>query len=126
MKRIWIGIGLLAALLVLGIWVAGVMEEGHHPGARDLRRAAELTMEEEWAPAEALVRRARGKWQKNWRFSAAFADHEPMDQIDGLFAELEVYAKAGDATAYSGTCAHLAELLEAMGNAHAFTWWNLL
>ena len=126
MKRIWIGVGILAVLLVLGIWVAEVMENSHHPGARDLRRASELVLEEEWAAAEALTRRARSKWQGAWRFSAALADHEPMDQIDGLFAELKVYAAARDETAYGGTCAHLAELLEAMGHAHGFTWWNLL
>ena len=33
MKRIWIGIGLLAALLVAGIWVAESMEDSHLPGA---------------------------------------------------------------------------------------------
>lgn len=126
MKRIWIGIGLLAALLVLGLWVSDVMENSHQPGAEHLRRAAELAMEEEWGAAEALTRRAREKWKDAWRYSAALADHEPMDQVDGLFAELEVYAQARDATAYSGTCAHLAELLEAMGNAHGLTWWNLM
>lgn len=126
MKRIWIGIGLLAALLVAGIWVAESMEDSHLPGAQDLRRASELVLEEDWSKAEALTKRARDKWEKKWRMTASVADHEPMDQIDGMFAELKVYAKVKDEVAYSGTCAHLAELMEAMGHAHSFNWWNLL
>lgn len=126
MKRIWIGIGLLVFLLVAGIWVAEVMEDSHKPGAEDLRRASQLALEEDWPMAEALSKRARNKWEKKWRVTASTADHEPMDEIDGLFAELKVYARAKDEVAYSGTCAHLAELLEAMAQAHVFNWWNLL
>ena len=126
MKRIWIGIGLLVALLVGGIWVAESMEDCYLPGAEDLRRASELALEEDWSRAEALTKRARDKWEKKWRVTASFADHEPMDEIDATFAELKAYAKARDRVAYSGTCAHLAELMEAMGQAHSFCWWNLL
>lgn len=126
MKRIWIGIGLLAALLVLGIWTAEVMEDSQLPCAKDLRRASELALEEDWSQAEALTKRARDKWEKRWRITAALADHEPMDEIDSIFAELKVYAAVRDEVAYSGTCAQLAELMEAMGAAHSFNWWNLL
>lgn len=126
MKRIWIGIGLLAALLLAGIWVADAMADSHEPGAADLRRASQLALEEDWDMAEALTGRARDTWEKRWRVTASFADHEPMDEIDGMFAELKVYARVKDEVAYSGTCAHLAELMDAMGKAHSFNWWNLL
>ena len=126
MKRIWIGLGLLIALLAAGIWVAESMEDIHNPCASDLRRASALALEEDWSKAEALTKRARDSWEKKWHTTASFADHEPMDEIDGMFAELKVYAKVKDEVAYSGTCAHLAELMEAMGHAHAFNWWNLL
>ena len=126
MKRIWIGIALLAAMLIGGIWVAEVMEQSHFPSARDLRRASELALESDWSRAEALARRAKEKWQKKWPVTASFADHEPMDEIDALFAELETYGKARDKTAYSAACAYLAEALEALGAAHSFNWWNLL
>lgn len=126
MKRIWIGIGLLAVLLISGIWAAESMERSHLPGAKDLRRAAELVLEEDWSQAEALTGRAREKWEEKWRVTASIADHEPMDEIDGMFAELKTYASIRDEVAYSGTCAHLAELLEAMGHAHTFNWWNFL
>lgn len=126
MKRIWIGIGLLAALLLSGLWISEAMEDAHLPAARDLDQAAELALEDEWGKAEALTKRARENWEKNWHATAAIADHEPMDAIDALFAELKVYAAAEDEVSYSGTCAHLASLLEAMGKCHGCNWWNLM
>lgn len=126
MKRIWIGIGLLAALLALGIWTSEVMERSQAPGVKDLRRASALALAEDWPRAEALGKRAGDRWKKQRNLTAAIADHKPMDTIDGIFAELEVYAATRDTAAYSASCVHLAQLLESFGNAHSFSWWNLL
>lgn len=126
MKRIWIGIGLLVVILIAGIWVAETMENIQKPNADDLRRASQLALEEQWPLAEALTKRARDTWEKKWHLTASVANHAPMDEIDGLFAQLKVYAKVRDQISYSGTCAYLAERIEAMGHEHAFHWWNLL
>lgn len=126
MKRLWIGAALLAVMLVSGLWVTKAMQDIQEPVAKDLEEAAHLALEDEWGKAEALTTRARKQWQKKWHMTAAVADHEPMDEIDALFAELEVYAKSADSVSYSGTCAHLAELLKAMSEAHGLNWWNLL
>lgn len=125
MKRMWIGVGLLVLVLVSGILATNFME-GHTPGAADLNRAAKLALEEQWDTAEAFAGRAERDWQKKRPVTACFTEHEPMEAIDGMFAQLEVYAKARDAVAYSGTCAYLAAQLEAMGEIHKFTLWNLL
>lgn len=126
MKRIWIGIGLLAALLAVGLWLGEFMEDAHQPGAKDLNRAAALALEEDWDTAEALAKRAGENWQKKWRVTASVADHEPMDEIDALFAELKIYARARDEAQFSATCAHLASLLDAMGESHGCYWWNMM
>ena len=126
MKRIWIGIALLVLLLGAGIRTSGFMKEAHLPVARDLRRAGELALEEQWGPAQAFASRGQKQWQKKWPVIAAVADHEPMDEIDALFAQLEVYAGEEDRLAYSAACAHLRSLLEALGQSHSFNWWNLM
>ena len=126
MKRIWIGIALLTLLLGAGAGISGFMGRVHLPVAQDLHRAGELAMEEQWGPAQAFANRGQTQWQKKWPVIAAIADHEPMDEIDALFAQLEVYAKEEDALLYSAACAHLASLLEALGQSHSFTWWNLM
>lgn len=126
MKRIWIGIGLLIGLLVGGIWSAKFMEDNQRLCAGDLRRASGLVLEEDWPLAEALTKRAEDRWEKKRHVTASLADHGQMDEIDGFFARLKVYGAAHDAVSYSGTCAHLAQLMEALGESHSFLWWNLL
>ena len=126
MKRIWIGIVLLAVLLAAGFWLSGFMKEAHLPAAQDLQRAGELALEEQWGPAQAFAKRGQDLWKKKWPVTAAIADHEPMDEIDALFAQLKIYAAAKEELAYSATCAHLASLLEAMSHSHSCNWWNLM
>ena len=126
MKRIWIGVILLSALLVTGFWLSGFMKEAHLPAAQDLRRAGELALEEQWGPAQAYAKRGQDRWKKKWPVTAAIADHEPMDEIDALFAQLKTYAAAKEEIAYSAACAHLASLLEAISHSHSCKWWNLM
>ena len=54
------------------------------------------------------------------------ADHAPMDEIDSLFAQMEVYAQARDSLHFGSYCARLAELITAVSDAHQLNWWNFL
>lgn len=126
MKRMWIGTALLVLMLVSGILVTEYMEHSHQPGSRDLNRAASLALDGEWGQAEALTARALKNWQKTRKITASFVDHEPMEEIDGLFAEIEVYAAARDEISFSAACAYLAELTDALGESHSLTFWNLM
>ena len=126
MKRMWIGVVLLAVLLVSGLLAAEFMEKTHGPIVSDLKQAADAAMEGSWGRAEALTARARKSWDKHRFLTAAFADHGPMEEIDALFAQLEAYREAGDTLGFAAVCAALSKQLEAMGDAHELSWWNLL
>ena len=126
MKRIWIGIILLIFLLGAGFWISHFMAQSHNPVAQDIRRAGNLALEEQWGAARAYAKRGKDRWETKWPVTAAVADHEPMDEIDALFAQLEIYAKTEDEAAYSALCAHLASLLEAVSQSHSLKWWNLM
>ena len=126
MRRMWIGIGLLALVLVGGIWASEWMGNTHEEMARDLDRAAELAMTDRWEEAVLKLIRAEEKWQKKRPVTAAFADHEPLEEIDGLFARLKIFAAGEKRTDFSAACAHLARQLEALGDSHSFSLSNLL
>ena len=126
MKRIWIGIILLALLLGTGFWISNFMNQAHTPIAQDIRQAGNLALEERWSTAQAFSKRGQARWEKKWPVTAAIADHEPMEEIDALFAQLDAYAKTEDKVAYSALCAHLASLLEAVSQSHSLKWWNLM
>ena len=126
MKRLWIGLGVLAVLLAMGLWVSAAMEWTHVVMVQQLQQASRAAMAEDWPAALEAAQQAQGHWNKHRRWIAAFADHTPMDEIEGSFAEMEVYAQDREKQHFAATCARLAQLAEAMGESHAVSWWNLL
>lgn len=126
MKRFWIGAALLLVLAAMGIGSAVAMARIHGPISETLTLAAAAAQSGDAEKAEALAESARAKWEKNRKFSASCADHEPMEDIDSLFAAMEVYRQQGDTTEFAAACAQLSRLTKAMGDAHALNWWNLL
>ena len=126
MKRGWIGAGLLAGLLILGLLVTWFMGRTHTGISEELELSARFAIAGNWEEAEELAEEAYEDWQDSWHFSAAFADHEPMEEIDALFAQLLPYLLNQDAVSFSAACRELARQVEAIGDAHNLNWWNLL
>ncbi len=126
MNRFWLGIALLAIFLGLGIGVTVAMDRTHTPISEVLEAAAEQAMAGELEAGIDLARQARQDWEDHWHGTAAVADHGSMDEIDGLFAQMDSYARAGRETDFAAYCARLSKLVYAMGEAQSFSWWNLL
>ena len=126
MKRTWIGAVILTALLVTGLLSARWMERHHAPLETLLRQAAEAALEDRWDQARSRFERAQEGWQEKRNLTAAFSDHSPMEEIDSQFAEGTVYAAAGEQVHFAALCLSLAEKMEAMGDAHSLSWWNIL
>ena len=79
---------------------------------------------EDWDTALLHQETAQRGWRKAWRLTAAFADHQPMEDVDSLFARLPAYGE--DAVEFSACCRELARRVRAVYEAHSLTWWNLL
>ena len=122
MKRSWFGLGLLAVLLAGGLLVTWEMERIHEPVARDLITAGECALAGDWEQARRLSRQAKEAWEKNEKFRACFADHEPMEEIDACFARMEVFSRMKEAVAFAAACGETARKAEAMGEAHGLKW----
>jgi hypothetical protein len=123
MKRIWLGLGLLVLLLVLGLTITRQMDQVHSDIADGLEKAARS---ENWTQAISQGQQARAQWEEHRRFTASFSEHKNIDQIDSLFAQLEVYENRADALSHAATCAYLSKAISALLDTHRLTWWNLL
>ena len=123
MNRFWIGSTLLAALLVLGLWVNSRMDRTLLPLADILEEASQAALVGDVDKSLTLAQGAKKQWDTAWRRTALFSDHTPMDEIDGIFAQLASYRE--DAAHLSADCAQLAMLLRAVAEAHSPAWWNL-
>ncbi len=126
MKRGGIGLAILLILLAAGFLATWFMEEVHEQMGDTLEKAGKLALAENWEGADRLVRKARQDWEKKRRISAALSSHAPLEEIDSLFSQLEVYQGQREKLAFAAACAQLASYLEDLGDAQDLTWWNLL
>ena len=124
MKRCIIGAGLLIVLLSGGILSSAWLGRSFDSLPPMLEQAAEAAEEGGWDRASQLADRAEQRWQELWKITAVLVDHAPMEQIDALFAQLEVCEQSQ--LEFAKLCARLARELEALSETHSPTWWNLL
>ena len=124
MKRMWIGAGLLAVLLAVGLLVGELMEHRTAPGAEKLRQAAEYARAEDWDQASELANEVQADWEQTKWLAEILATHENLEQIEISFGQLGSYARV-DGAAYSALCDALASQLEALGKAHGCSLGNL-
>lgn len=122
MKRSWIGLGMLLVLLIAALLVTWGMYEIHEPVARDLITAGEYALAGDWESAVRLSRNAEEIWQTHETFRACFADHGPMEDIDACFAQLEIYARMREETAFAASCGEIARKTTAIAEAHGLKW----
>ena len=126
MSRGWLGAGILLLFLVLGLVVMAAMDSAHLATGQMLEQAADKSLDGDMEGATTLAMAAKVRWERQHHSTAAVADHNPMDDVDRLFAQMEVYAQAQEAPHFAACCTELAYLLQATADAHRFSWWNLL
>lgn len=125
MKRSWFGLFLLLLLLIIALAVTWVMTEIHRPVSLDLRQAAQRAMEKDWENAQVLSASAGAEWERWAHVRLCLADHTPVEEIDGMFARLGVYAAGREETEFAAACRELAQKVDAVSQAHGLGWWNL-
>lgn len=125
MNRFWLGAGLL--VILLGISIAATVYLDHvHEGITDtLEQAWEAALSEDLSAARELAGEAQKVWQKHWCMTTLLIDHDPVDEIDGMFAQMQAYGRSGEVPEFAACCAGVARMVEAVGESNRLTWWNL-
>ena len=126
MKRLWLGIGILAVLLALGCLTAFGVSRLCTPAAEALEQASDAVQTGQWEDALDLAARARRRWERYRELNAAVTNHEPMEEVDALFASLEVYGRRRDILGFADCCARLSSLIRAIAESQSAHWWNVL
>ena len=126
MRRLWIGVGLLAFLLAASLYLGDALTERIQPAEADLDKAAVAALEENWSLASALYLRAEKHWDANRNLAAVLARHDPVEQIDVGFSVLPAYAACKDTVGFCAACGELAQQLRSLPQPHGPKWWNLL
>ncbi len=125
MNRIKIGALFLGVILALGIALSVGFSAVHDPLAEGLERSGAAAMSGNWTAAKTALEQAVSDWEKCRPFVAAAADHEPLEELESYIAQLKCYLRQENAE-FAPLSARTAALARAMGEAQAFSWWNLL
>lgn len=126
MTRSWIGFFLLLILFATGLLCTWVMGSVHDPMAQKLEQAAQEALDRDWIAAAWHTAEAQNQWNRWQLFRAALTDHSPAEEIDALFAMLQVYGTQRERVAYAALCREMAQKIRAIGEAHALVSENLL
>lgn len=126
MKRIWFGIGLMVFLLILCLCSSFLMERICLSQSQALDHAAAAASNGDWLTARRLIAQSKLEWDRRQLLFAALYDHGPIDQIEGLFAQLEVFSESRKTASFESTCVYLARQLESLGRSHSFNFSNFL
>ena len=126
MNRLWIGVVILLFFLAMGgaIWWGSHVFFGNF--SRDMELAGQAAVEENWTVAGEKIEKCRQKWERQRPFWAALTDHAPMEQIQNLFSQLELYEKQRLSTEFAACCRSLSKEAEAVGETHGLAWWSVL
>ena len=123
MKRGWIGVGLLAVLLVLSLLAGRLTCRRQAPVVLGLEEAGGCALAGDWEGARRRAQEARDHGERCRPLSAALGNQGAMEEMDSLFARLEVFLRTED----PGTGALCAELARRAANlSRAAGWWDLL
>ena len=126
MNRIWIGGILLAVFLFLGIRIGMKLDTATGPVSALLEQAQTAVLGGAQFRGQALAEQARALWQRCRNGLAAVCPHEPMEEAESLFAQLQAYAGAELWGEFAACCARLVQQLQALTETQSVAWWNLL
>ena len=125
-RRFLLGLAILLLVLVFAIGTGVGMKAIHAPGEAALTQAAQYALAGNMEQAVPLAREAYDRWQKYRGITAAFADHNPMDDTERLFREMLVYAETGEDPHFAACCSQLSAMLKATYETHGFSLKNIL
>ena len=126
MKRMYFGIGLLAALLALSFLSGAYLARQSNTICACLEQAQTYAFSGDYAQAGQSVDQAYRHWQHHQNRFASLTDHAPMEAIDDLFQSAGEYARLGEGEEFTLLCGRISRMVEMVSQAQKLCWWNLL
>ena len=110
MKRGYLGMALLGAILLLSILISGISARRAEPIHENLEQAAGAALRGDWQKTAALTGKARAAWEDGKFYFSCFAHQDEVRDIDSLFGQLEIYQSAREGPGCSALCVMLENL----------------
>lgn len=89
MKHLYLGLGILVVLLILGLLGLFLLTHNLEQAALALDQAYAQAMKGRNQEAREAALYARSRWESLYGLTASLVDHGPLDEVNRAFAELE-------------------------------------
>lgn len=124
MKRSRFGIGLLAALLMLSLLADRAAVRYHGSVAQNLETASHSALAGDWNRTVQLSRAAMACWERCRPFRSAIGNQASMEQVDSLFARLDICLQRETCSDTAGLCAEIAQQVRDLSPSG--NWWDIV
>lgn len=126
MKRGWVAVALLAALMGLAGWHMTALGSLTRELGETLTRAEAMAEQGDWAGAARMTQEASDRWDSNHFYLHSTLEHDLTDDIAMGFAETLEFIECQEEGEYSAANARLIAKLELLGEMELPLLENLL
>ena len=126
MKHLWLGIGILAALLGLCILSGSLLGAAVDRADRQLQTAWEAALDERYADAAQVVAAARAVLEDSKGLLGVLQRHSELDELQFALASLEQYARAESGVELLAALARVRESLHHLKEMEKPAYYNFL
>lgn len=126
MKRGWIALGMIALALVLGGIEYGYVTANTDAYLSMLDEADERIAESDFIGAESSAKKLSHRFRQQSGMFNIFMYHSEVGDIESDLEKMIRYARAGDASEFSATCACAKRELQSIRQSKQLRWDNLL
>lgn len=126
MKRLWIALGLLAAILALTLYHTQTLQQFTGRLTGQLEEAAQLAQQEHWDQASQLTQTALDVWENQDVRLHVLLRHADTDQIHAGFQEVLALLDSREYGEYAAANARLISQLKLLSEAEQLTLKNIL
>ena len=126
MNRLWIGIAIMILFLAMGLGLLWGSNTFFQSFSRDMEQISAHALGANWADADKLLEKCQQKWETYRHFWASFTDHAPMEQMDTLLSQLDVYRRRQLGVEFAVVCNNISHLAQAIDESHSLCWWSVL
>ena len=123
MKHLYLGLGILIVLLVLGLLSLFLLTRGLEEAVLTLDRAYALALRGRAREARETALSARSQWEGLYGLTASLVDHGPLDEVNRAFAELETRQEPRD---LAESCRVLSCLISGIARREKPLYYNFL
>lgn len=126
MKHLYIGLGILLAVLIGSLCSLFAMNRNLGETERLLEAAWDNCQAESFETAQVSAQAAQEQWEKDYGLTASLIDHGPLEEANRTFAQMEACARLQEWDEFAQSCKSLLTMVRDLQEREKPLYFNIL